>query len=151
MNDFVSDEEEKYYELGEDTISLFKSILEEKSIPFKINTAYLGSVKLKKLIEIKKLSDVHSFLLGGKEMMVTINEDLLAKMDDEAISIQLEEAINEIEVNLGSGKVKITKSKFTISPALIKKHGIDKILRAHNLQDEVLSQAKDMAKDIENA
>jgi len=151
MNDFVSDEEEKYYELGEDTIALFKSILEEKSIPFKINTAFIGSVKLKKLIEIKKISDIHSFLLGGKEMMVTVNEDLLSKMDDEAISIQFEEAINEIEVNLGTGKIKLTKAKFTVSPSLIKKHGIDKILRAHNLQDEVLSQKKDMDKDMAQA
>ena len=151
MNDFVSDEEEKFYELTEDAIALFKSILEEKSIPFKINTAFVGSVKLKKLIEIKKISDVHSFLLNGKEMMVTINEDLLSKMDEEAISIQFEEAINEIEVNLGTGKIKLTKAKFTVSPSLIQKHGIDKILRAHNLQAEVLSQKKDMDKDLEQA
>lgn len=144
MKDFVSDEEEKFYELSEDTINLFKSILEEKSIPFRIDTAFVGSVKLKKLIEIKKLTDIQSYLLDGKEMLVTVNEDLLARMDDEAISIQFEEAINGIEVNLSSGKIKITKPKLAIDLNLVKKHGFEKILRAHNLQDEVQSQKKDM-------
>jgi hypothetical protein len=144
MKDFISDEEEKFYELSEDTINLFKSILEEKSIPFKIDTAFVGSVKLKKLIEIKKLSDIHSHLLGGKEMIVTVNEDLLARMDDDAIAIQFEEAINGIEVNLSSGKIKISKPKLVVDTALVKKYGIENILRAHNLLDEVQSQKKDM-------
>jgi len=144
MKDFISDEEEKFYELGEDTVDLFKSILEEKSIPFKLKIAYIGSVKLKKLIEIKKISDIHSYLLNGKEIMVVINEDLLARMDDEAINIQFEEAINGIEVNLSNGKIKITKPKFSVSLPLVKKHGFEKILRAHNLESEVQSQKKDM-------
>lgn len=147
MKDFVSDEEEKFYDLGDDTIDLFRSILEEKSIPFNIKTIFVGSVKLKKLIEIKKLSDIHSFLLSGAEMLVTINEDLLARMDDESISIQFEEAINGIEVNISSGKIKISKPRLTISPAMIKKHGIEKILRAHNLQDEIQSQKKDLEEE----
>jgi len=146
MKDFVSDEQETFYELTEDTISLFKTILEEKSIPFNISTAFIGNVKLKKLIEIKSLSELHSYLLGGKEMLVAVNEDLLSKMDEEAISIQFEEAINGIEVNLSKGKIKITKPKFSVSPGLIKKHGIDKVLRAHNLEDEIKSQKKDMDK-----
>lgn len=144
MKDFVSDEEEKFYELGEDTIDVFKTILEEKAIPFKINTLFIGSTKLKKLIEIKKLSDLQSYILGGKEMMVTINEDIMIRMDAESISIQFEEAINGIEVNLNNGKIKVTKPKFAVSPSMIAKHGIEKILRAHSLQDEVMSQKKDM-------
>lgn len=144
MTDFVSDEQEKYYELTEDTVSLFKSILEEKSIPFSIGTSFVGNTKLKKVVEIKKLSDIQSYLLDGKEMLVMINEDLLTLMDDESVNIQLEEAINGIEVNLSNGKIKISKPKFAVSPALIRKHGIDKILRAHNLQDEVQSQKKDL-------
>lgn len=144
MKDFVSDEEEKFYDLGEDTIDIFRTILSDKNIPFKIDTIFLGSTKLKKLIEIKKLTDVQSHLLGGKEMLVTINEDLLSKLDSEAINIQFEESINCIEVNLGNGKIKISKPKLTISPGMIKKHGIEKILRAHSLQDEVMSQSKDM-------
>lgn len=144
MKDFVSDDEEKFYELGSDTIDLYKTILEEKSIPFKIDTVFMGSTKLKKLIEIKKLSDIQSYLLGGKEMMVTINEDILIKMDEEAINIQFEEAINGIEVNLGNGKIKVTKPRLSMYPSMIAKHGIEKILRAHSLQDEVMSQKKDL-------
>lgn len=152
MQDFVSDsdENETFYELTEDTINLFNSILEEKSMPFNIGTVFIGSVKLKKLIEIKKLNELQSYLLSKKEMIVTVNEDILLKMDEESIAIQFEEAINGIELNLSNGKIKISKPTFAVSPGLIKKHGIDKILKAHNLQDEIQSQQKDMEKDLAN-
>lgn len=144
MNDFVSDEEEKYYDLTEDTINLFNSILNEKSIPFNIKTIFTGSTKLKKLVEIKKINDLYSHLLNGSEMLVTINEDMLTLLDDEAVSIQLEEAINGIEVDINKGKIKISKPKLQLSPAMINKYGIEKILRAHSLEREVQSQAKDL-------
>ena len=92
MTDFVSDEEEIFYDLEDDTINLFKAVLASKNIPFKIQTIYVGSVKLKKLIEVKKTPEdknkiFYTDILAKFHNPLTIENDLFKPCGFEVIDI----------------------------------------------------------------
>ena len=118
----------KFYNLSEDTIDTFRSVLSKKSLPFNINFQFIGSESQKNLIKINKISDQFVFILE-KELLVSMNEDLMLVFDEESVTILIEQEIDKISVNIDSGKIKLVKPDLNTFSSLINKYGIDKIAK----------------------
>lgn len=131
-----------YYEISDDTIEKFNSIFSKKSFPVSVKFQYLGNEKQKNLIKISKIPDQFSFVLG-KELLVSINEDLMNKFDEDSINILMEQEINKISINIDSGKIKLIKPDLTTFSSLISKHGIEKVGRANQVEDLYNQQLQD--------
>lgn len=131
-----------YYEISDDTIEKFNSIFSKKSFPVSVKFQYLGNEKQKNLIKISKVPDQFSFVLG-KELLVSINEDLMNKFDEDSINILMEQEINKISINIDSGKIKLIKPDLTTFSSLISKHGIEKVGRANQVEDLYNQQLQD--------
>lgn len=131
-----------YYEISDDTIEKFNSIFSKKSFPVSVKFQYLGNEKQKNLIKISKVPDQFSFVLG-KELLVSINEDLMNKFDEDSINILMEQEINKISINIDSGKIKLIKPDLTTFSSLISKHGIEKVGRANQVEDLYNQQIQD--------
>ena len=131
-----------YYEISDDTIEKFNSIFNKKSFPISVKFQYLGNEKQKNLIKISKVPDQFSFVLG-KELLVSINEDLMNKFDEDSINILMEQEINKISINIDSGKIKLIKPDLTTFSSLISKHGIEKVGRANQVEELYNQQPQD--------
>ena len=137
----------KFYNLTEDTIDTFKSIFSKKSFPFNLGFQFIGSESQKSLIKITKISDQFSFLLE-KELLVSINENLMLVFDEESIQILIEQELDKISVNIDSGKIKLVKPDLTTFSSLINKYGIEKIAKANKVEELYSEQKKDLEEDF---
>lgn len=137
----------KFYNLSDDTIETFKSIVSKKSFPFNINFQFVGSESQKNLIKISKISDQFAFLLE-KELLVSMNEDLMLVFDEESVIILIEQELDKISVNIDTGKVKLVKPDLTTFSSLINKYGIDKIARANKVEELYSEQKQDNEEDF---
>lgn len=139
----------KFYNLTEDTISIFKKIFQKKSFPFNVGFQFVGSESQKNLIKISKLPDQFSFILE-KELLVIINEDLVSVYDEESTQILIEQEIDKISVNMDTGKIKMVKPDLTTFSSLINKYGIEKIARANKVEELYQEQKNDQQIDLLN-
>ena len=72
----------KFYEVSEDTEKVFFNIFNKKSFPVSVKFQFVGCENQKALIKISKITDQFSFLLE-KELLISVNEDLLNVFADE--------------------------------------------------------------------
>ncbi len=133
---------DRFYELSEDTITDFMNIFNKKSFPIAVKMQFIGDNKQKNLIKIAKIADDYSFILG-KELKVSINEDLLNVFDEESITILFEQEIDKININLDSGKIKLIKTDLNTFSSLVNKWGVDKVARANKVEELYQEQKSD--------
>jgi hypothetical protein len=136
-----------FYQLSQETISDFEDIFKKKAFPVDTKFQYLGNAKQKRLIEISKINDKFCFIID-KELLVSINEDIMMTFDDESVGILFEQEIDKISINLDSGKIKMVRPDLTTFSSLITKYGIEKVARANSLEDLYGQQKQDAQEDI---
>ena len=140
-------EQNKFYELTEETVNIFMSILKKKALPFNLGFQFIGADQ-KALIKISKLPDQYSFVLG-KDLLVSINDTLISVFDDESIQILMEQEIDKISINMDNGKIKMIKPDLTTFSSLINKYGIEKVTRANQVSELYAEQKQDAAEEFE--
>jgi hypothetical protein len=139
---------EAYYNVDSSTEEIFMDVFNKKSFPVNIKIQFVGNSKQKQLIKVSKLADDISFLLG-RELKVSINEDLLDVFDDESITILVEQEIDKININLESGKIKLVSTDLNTFSSLVNKYGVEKVARANKVEELYTEQQKDSKKDEE--
>lgn len=132
----------KFYEVSEDTEKLFFNVFNKKSFPVSVKFQFVGCENQKSLIKISKISDQFSFLLE-KELLISINEDLVSVFDEESITILIEQEIDKISIDTQSGKIKMIKPDLTTFSSLISKYGVDKVAKANQVEELYQQQTKD--------
>ena len=139
---------EAYYNVDSSTEEIFMDVFNKKSFPVNIKIQFVGNSKQKQLIKVSKLADDISFLLG-RELKVSINEDLLDVFDDESITILVEQEIDKININLESGKIKLVSTDLNTFSSLVNKYGVEKVARAKKVEELYTEQQKDSKKEEE--
>ncbi len=132
----------KFYEVSQDTQDTFFKVFNKKSFPLAIKFQFIGCESQKTLMKISKLSDQFSFLMD-KELLVSVNEDLMSVFDDESITILIEQEIDKISIDTQSGKIKMIKPDLTTFSSLITKYGVDKVAKANQVEELYQQQVKD--------
>ena len=132
----------KFYEVSQDTQDTFFQVFNKKSFPLAIKFQFIGCESQKTLMKISKLSDQFSFLMD-KELLVSVNEDLMSVFDDESITILIEQEIDKISIDTQSGKIKMIKPDLTTFSSLITKYGVDKVAKANQVEELYQQQVKD--------
>jgi len=138
----------KFYEVSEDGQQEFYKVFNKKTFPISVGIQFIGSEKQKQLIKISKLADQYGFLLN-KELLVSMNEDLLSVFDEESISILIEQEIDKISIEIESGKIKMIKPDLSTFSSLITKYGVDKVSKANGIEELYHQQKSDGASDFE--
>jgi hypothetical protein len=139
---------EVFFHLDETTEELFMEVFNKKAFPVNIKFLFQGNSKQKQLIKIKKIADEYAFELG-KELLVSINEDLLNVFDDESVSILFEQEIEAININMESGKIKLVGPDLKTHSSIVNKYGVDKVARANKVEELYSEQKADLNKDEE--
>lgn len=137
----------KFYQVSDETINTFKTIFNKKSFPFNVGFQFVGSESQKNLIKISKMPDQFAFILE-KELLITINDDLMSVFDDESIQILMEQEIDKISVNMDTGKIKMIKPDLTTFSGLINKYGIEKVAKANKVEELYAEQKQDAEEDF---
>jgi len=132
----------KFYEVSSDAIDQFNKVFNKKSFPIQVGFQFIGAEKQKQLIKISKLSDPYVFLLN-KELLVSINEDLLSVFDEESIGILIEQEIDKVSIETESGKIKMIKPDLNTFSALITKYGVEKVAKANQVEELYQQQKAD--------
>lgn len=139
---------DRFYELSEDTTADFFKIFNKKAFPVSLKFQFIGDSKQKNVISISKITDKYAFLLE-KELLVSINEDLINAYDDESVEILFEQEIDKITINIDSGKIKLVRPDLNTFSALVNKFGIEKVARANKVEELYQEQQKDAKSDEE--
>jgi hypothetical protein len=132
----------KFYEISEDTKKEFFDIFNKKSFPLSLNFQFIGSESQKSLIKISKISDQFSFLMN-KDLLVSINEDLMSVFDQTSITILIEQEIDKINMDIKSGKIKMVKPDLTTFSSIISKYGVEKVAKANQVEELYHQQVSD--------
>jgi len=138
--------ENKFYEVSDETVNIFMEIASQKCFN-EISFQFIGCDTQKTLIKISKLSEQYEFLLN-KHILVSLNELLLHKFEDESINILFEQELDKIHFNIETAKVKLIKTDINTFSTLIKKYGIEKISKANQLAE--ITAEKMVSNDFEN-
>lgn len=139
----------KFYDLSTDTIKTFNKIFSKKAFPVNVKFHFTGDSKQKNLIKISKVPDIYAADNAlGKELLIIINDDLMSIFDEESIEILIEQEIDKISINMDSGKIKMVKPDLTTFSSLITKYGIDKIVKANQVEELYDQQKKDGEDDF---
>ncbi len=139
---------DNFYEVSEDSIARFFEVFNKKSFPVSIKFQFIGNEKQKELIKVSKISDNYAFILQ-KEILVTINDDLMSVFDDESIQILIEQEIDKININIETGKIKFVKTDLNTFSAIVNKYGVEKVARANKVEELYQEQKKDAKTDEE--
>lgn len=139
---------DKFYDLSQDAKDAFFEVFNKKSFPINVKFQFIGNEKQKELVKISKVSDQYAFILQ-KELLVSINEDLLSVFDEESISILMEQEIDKININVESGKIKLVKTDLNTFSSLVNKYGVEKVARANKVEELYQDQKNDAQKDEE--
>ena len=139
---------DNFYELSEDTISKFFEVFNKKTFPVSIKFQFEGDEKQKELIKISVVPPKFQFIIG-KDILISINEDILNVFDDESINILLEQEIDKINMNIETGKIKLVKTDLNTFSSLVNKYGVEKVAKANKVEELYKEQQKDAAQDEE--
>lgn len=139
---------DNFYEVSEDSIARFFEVFNKKSFPVSIKFQFIGNEKQKELIKVSKIADNYAFILQ-KEILVTINDDLMSVFDDESIQILIEQEIDKININIETGKIKFVKTDLNTFSAIVNKYGVEKVARANKVEELYQEQKKDAKTDQE--
>jgi hypothetical protein len=137
----------KFYDVSEETQNKFLEIVRKKVLN-DVSFQFIGNDSQKIVCKVSKLSDQYEYLLKN-HILVSINEVLMSKFDDESIDILFEQEIDKISFNVETGKVKLVKPDISTFSSLIKKWGIEKISRANQLSD-ITAEGLKVRTDFEN-
>jgi predicted house-cleaning noncanonical NTP pyrophosphatase (MazG superfamily) len=137
----------KFYDVSEETQNKFLEIVRKKVLN-DVSFQFIGNDSQKIVCKVSKLSDQYEYLLKN-HILVSVNEILMSKFDDESIDILLEQEIDKISFNIETGKVKLIKPDISTFSSLIKKWGIEKISRANQLSD-ITAEGLKISTDFEN-
>ena len=139
---------ETYYEVDSSTEELFLEVFNKKSLPVNVKLLFQGNSKQKQLIKVSKISDQFAFALG-KELLISVNEDLLNVFDDESITILIEQEIDKININMESGKIKLVGTDLNTFSSIVNKYGVEKVARANKVEELYHEQKADAKSDEE--
>jgi hypothetical protein len=139
---------ETYYEVDSSTEELFLEVFNKKSLPVNVKLLFQGNSKQKQLIKVSKISDQYAFALG-KELLISVNEDLLNVFDDESITILIEQEIDKININMESGKIKLVGTDLNTFSSIVNKYGVEKVARANKVEELYHEQKADAKSDEE--
>lgn len=139
---------DNYYELSQDAKDTFFEVFNKKSFPVSVKFQFIGNEKQKELIKVSKIADQYAFLID-KELLVSINEDLLNVFDEESVHILMEQEIDKININIDSGKIKLVKTDLNTFSSLVNKYGVEKVARANKVEELYQEQKKDAQTDEE--
>lgn len=143
----AKEKKDVFYHVDPSTEELFMDAFNKKSFSVNLKLLFQGNSKQKNLIKIKKISDEYAFELG-KELLVSINEDLLNVFDDESISILMEQEIDKININMESSKIKLVSTDLNTFSSIVNKWGVEKVARANGTQELYNQQKEDMDQDF---
>ena len=139
---------DNFYELSKDTISKFFEVFNKKTFPVSIKFQFEGDEKQKELIKISVVPPKFQFIIG-KDILISINEDILNVFDDESVTILLEQEIDKINMNIETGKIKLVKTDLNTFSSLVNKYGVEKVAKANKVEELYKEQQKDAAQDEE--
>jgi hypothetical protein len=137
---------DNFYELSEDTISTFFDIFKKKSFPLSVKFQFIGDEKQKEMVKIAIINPKFSFLLN-KEILVSINEQIMEAFDEESMTILMEQEIDKIYINIETGKIKLIKTDLNTFSSLVNKYGVEKVARANKVEELYHEQRKDAKED----
>lgn len=124
---------EQYYELDQEIIDFFKKIEQEFVFAMDFKYTFIANNKQKKLLTIKKIADDYAVLLNS-EILITVNDVLFDKLDDEIRTILFEQEIDKIIPNLEKGTFSISQPTLKTSMGIIKKHSYEQVERANETE-----------------
>lgn len=135
---------ERYYEISNETQEFFDNMVGELAFPMRLNFKLVGDTKLKRVVKVSKVSPIYKFI-SNQDIIVYINEDLMAMLDDSSqennLKILFTEELNNISVNLEKGTIKIGKFNLNTSTSVIDKFGLDEVKRVKDLERLSLEQS----------
>jgi hypothetical protein len=131
---------DQYYELDKEIIDFFNEIEREFAFAMNIKYIFQANSKQKSLVKLQKLADNYSVLLNA-DMLITVNDMYFDKFDEEIRTIQFEQEIDKIQVNLDKGTFKLIQPNLKTSIGIIKRHTYASVERA-NETERLLSESK---------
>ena len=135
------EESEKYYTMSEDMVTVVKTQLDKVS-SFDLRVKYIGTTKLKQVIKLQKVSDVISYM-SHIDLIVYVNEDYAAKMDDKINEILIYQELDRLEFNIEKGTFKIGKFLLQTNPGVLHKFGVDAVSEANEITKLLTEQNAD--------
>lgn len=140
-------ENEKYQELDEEIIDVFKKTVSEFNMPIDMRFVFQAVSTQKELIKISKVPEQYTQLVKG-DILVQINPLYYDSFDEQTNKILLEEKIDYISFNMDKGTIKLVKPKITVGSGIGSKHGFENVMNAKEAEKALIAQLKEKENEL---
>ncbi len=140
-------ENEKYQELDEEIIDVFKKTVSEFNMPIDMRFVFQAVSTQKELIKISKVPEQYTQLVNG-DILVQINPLYYDSFDEQTNKILLEEKIDYISFNMDKGTIKLVKPKITVGSGIGSKHGFENVMNAKEAEKALIAQLKEKENEL---
>lgn len=137
-----TEENNKYYDLSDDTIDVIKNIMDNMALPFNLRVKMLGTTKLKNVVKLQKIADVFTHMTGY-DLIIYINEDYLIRLEEKNAEILIYQELDRLQFDIEKGTFKLGRFLLQTNPGVLKKYGIDAVTDANQLTDLLTKQKAD--------
>lgn len=114
----------KYEAPYDDTLDLYKALIEKAGLSNYINITVLADNKQKKIFTVKKCSELEKFKTND-DVNIIINQNLLDQLQPEQIQIVMEESLAGIHYNTEKDKLEITNPDVITYSGVLAKYGFE--------------------------
>ncbi len=140
-------ENEKYQELDEEIIDVFKKTVSEFNMPIDMRFVFQAVSTQKELIKISKVPEQYTQLVNG-DILVQINPLYYDSFDEQTNKILLEVKIDYISFNMDKGTIKLVKPKITVGSGIGSKHGFENVMNAKEAEKALIAQLKEKENEL---
>jgi hypothetical protein len=130
----------KYNQILTETEELFKSVLEETSIPRSVTFELVSADDLKEVGKVVKGNDLFKYMTKV-DVVIILNEAIFDRLDDEQKRYILEELLATVHVDMDSSKLKLLKPDIETFSLLLKRYGIDFYMK---MKEEISAIANEL-------
>ncbi|MCD8207749.1 MAG: hypothetical protein LUD72_07420 [Bacteroidales bacterium] len=136
----------KITEVTQQTADLVRSVAEESDLFHLVNIEPLAVSKQPVMIKVAKANAATEFKCQTEDLIfLYVYEEAFEKLTDEQRKMVVEEAMNQIHVDLESGKIKIIQPQLNMTVGGYAKHGqkmIDCAVACHTIVETLAKKEK---------
>jgi hypothetical protein len=132
----------KYTEVTQDTQMLFNRVLDATTIPDWLEFKLYCDIKMKDVYKLVRCNELIQEATSGINFILVINEEVLEQLEPKQQDLVIEEALCGVLVD-ENDRVKNTPPDFTTYKGMMRKYGVEEMIRLKESIFAVLDQKEE--------
>lgn len=135
-----------YAEVFDSTQKIFDEIIKKADLERVMSVKILTNNRAKEIGKVVKANDLLNYL-AKEDVIIVINEEIFEKLDADQKIMVADDLVTAISFNFENDSITITKPDIHCHSGILKKYGMDNVIKTQELIKLIFSQREDKEKE----